>query len=494
MSTYYKRQGRIVSWDSTDAKVVSEIPVVAGTPAPVLQTAAQFDALPEPVKKAIDTAVTEHVQLMRHGALNMTGAERQKLWNQAQRGRWAYSAYNADPNFTGKEDDRWTVEYGDQGLTAQKLGLGDSKAQLDLPGCRHPRGSRVYELRQLLVGELNKIAPKDGTADTCLQVCDEDGDMLKMMNQYETLAKKKMVGKCTLASFDKDPKLKLLAAKREMLKRMTFAYLHAECEGTNRCNPYGDDNCVKPSLIPCSGLLEADSLLFGDDELAGIGREIAGKQRHGDSPAARGFAANLFQTNTLAPGAKRKDGEASVWVNVCYPVVDSLHSFSAPTGKLDASADGMTMAVKWIEANAMETSKYYTLQALDAAIRKQKRRILAVNRQMLTLQSRLAQIAPGDALGYADEGYGDAMANMEMFVGTTVGGVKNALIARQAEKSMKQSREKLDLQMSVAPVENRREYQKQMRRMGLAGRSRSRSKSKRSRSRSRSSKRGGGRR
>ena len=482
MATYYYKLGRYVAKIATDNTVSILHKVPDGETA---ISKADFEKLD---KTAKDNVMTKMRAIDERGFGNLD-PNRGDLWKQAQNGRWRVPVL---------KDGTWTAEslFSQDGMDYASLGIGtDGSTKIDAPSCRHPRGSRVYQLRKLLVDELNKIAPtSDPKADeSCMQVCDEDRDMLKMMKSYRDL-QGKLTGKCTLASFDKDPKLKLLAAKRAMLDRQSFAYLHGECEGTNRCNPYGDA-CVKTTLIPCSGLLEADSLLFGDDQLAGIGREIAGKQRHGDSPAARGFAANLFQTNTLAPGAKRKGGKPSVWVNICYPVVDSATSF-APGGKLDVSSSGMTMAVKWIEANAMETAKYHTLQALDEAIKRQKRRILAVNRQMLTLQTRLSQISPSDSFGLADASYPDAIQNMELFVENTVGGIKNQLIRRNAEKRLKDSRDTLDMHMAVAPAEDRREYMRQLRKMGLAegqgsssrkSRSRSRSKSgKRSRSRSRS--------
>ena len=50
---------------------------------------------------------------------------------------------------------------------------------------------------------------------------------MSMLAQYQKLSQGKMVGKCTLASFENDLKPKLLAAKREMLDRMSFAF-HGE--------------------------------------------------------------------------------------------------------------------------------------------------------------------------------------------------------------------------------------------------------------------------
>jgi hypothetical protein len=294
--------------------------------------------------------------------------------------------------------------------------------------CSNGAADRLQSLRDTLVSELNALA-----TSACDVPCDEDKELDELMDRYkkhadDLAARTSGGGKSSgahCATFDNDPTIQLLKAKREQLESFTFAYLHGECEGAHRCNPH--TSVIHPSLLACSGLLDG-AVLFHDDALADIGREIAGKQARTLSPAANGFAASLFQTDTIAPGLNQSDGEPTYWVNVCFraPHSDGLmpghHGFH----------------VKWVPANPLEVAKFQTLRHIDLTIRKHKQRILQVNHQMFTLQRRLRSARAQSAQvyfarprrGLASDAF---EADLTMFVGETADRLKNKLRVRNTD-------------------------------------------------------------
>jgi hypothetical protein len=317
----------------------------------------------------------------------------------------------------------------DAGVAGTKVRNYTPHVETSGKACSNGAADRLQSLRDTLVSELNALA-----TSACDVPCDEDKELDELMQRYQQhannlLASKTSVGSkpsgANCATFDSDPTIQLLKAKKEQLESFTFAYLHGECEGAHRCNPH--TSVIHPSLLACSGLLDG-AVLFHDDALADIGREIAGKQARTLSPAANGFAASLFQTDTIAPGLNQSDGEPTYWVNVCFraPHSDGLmpghHGFH----------------VKWVPANPLEVAKFQTLRHIDLTIRKHKQRILQVNHQMFTLQRRLRSARAQSAQVYfARPRRGLASnafdADLNMFVDETADRLKNKLRVRNTD-------------------------------------------------------------
>lgn len=385
-------------------------------------------------------------------------------------------------------------------LRRSVLGEDEDGNPLELPGCKTPRGSRQLQLRRILMKELHAMDQANSASTSgskaCLPLCDEDKALQDMMDRY-----KKFLGKgqqkCNIQGFDKDRKIILLKAKKHVLESMSFAFLHGECEGTNYCNPFPGNSRVPKSLIACSGLQDAGALFFYDEDLASVGCQIAGKQKRGDSPAARGFCADFFETGTIAPGKG-----STVWVNVCYPVANGAHAlgggeddvpapFSALSG--GGALDNAHMEVRWVQCNELERAKHETLQAIDRAMKQQKRRILEINRQVLTLQTRLYEVNPMDA-DYAssdDEDY--LVDNMKMYVTNSADRVRYRMMNKFAKNSLRANEEDLRMRAMHGPREDRAAFRRAMRKLGAVddddvvpkkSRSKSRSKSRRSKSRS----------
>jgi hypothetical protein len=324
-------------------------------------------------------------------------------------------------------------KYLDDFGVAQDVSTYASKAfPKDADACGDKSSDRRIQLRDTLVAELNALA-----TSACDVPCDEDKELDELMKEYEAHAKSLSGASTTAsmcASFDNDPTIRLLNAKAEQLKSFSFAYLHGECEAAQRCNPHAE--IVHTSLLACSGLMDG-GVLFHDEALAKIGREIAGPQQARTlSPAANGFAASLFQTDTVAPGLNKSGGEPTYWVNVCFP---TPNHYGMP------GTSNTTYGVKWVPANPLEVAKYETLRHIALTIRKHKKRILQVNHQVFTLQRRLRNARTQSAQAYfarprarfggAAGSSGKAVdADMEMFVQETGARLKNQLRMRNSDQ------------------------------------------------------------
>ena len=303
--------------------------------------------------------------------------------------------------------------------TASKVDKYDPNLKQMGDACGKVGADRLQSLRDTLVAELNALA-----TSACDVPCDEDKELDELMEKYKTHAAKAASGaKTGCATFDNDQTIQLLKAKKEQLKSFSFAYLHGECEAAHLCNPHTD--VIDEKLIACSGLLDG-GVLFHDDSLADIGRQIGGRQARTLSPAANGFAASLFQTDTIAPGLNQSDGEPTYWVNVCSPAL--------PDQGVQMGA--RHVHVKWVPANPLEVAKFQTLRHLDVTIRKHKERILQVNHQMFSLRRRLGDARARSAQAYFTRPLRKASGqdvDMEMFVNETAGRLKNKLHARHSE-------------------------------------------------------------
>ena len=310
------------------------------------------------------------------------------------------------PNYLLKKEDRDTEKTAKFESVVGKCGLVE--------------GSRLYKLRDQLIKQLRDLAEKQGKDENCIGVCQEDEDLLTMIEKM-----RKLMGEdaknCQLETFDKNERLKLLAAKRAMLDRADFSFLHSECESDINCNPF-KENVIPVSLRKCSGVYEGE-ILFNSPQMAAIGKALAGKQRNGESPAALGHASNLYPTGVIAPGTDPNQ----LWVNVCYLVSIPFSSLSKDArAKLKAMREADKAArkageplpdqelqevtyldTKWVPANVMEQEKFVTMQKLDKAITEQKRTILKVNRRIIQLQLQMLNVQGNDEwFSHEDNSYG----------------------------------------------------------------------------------------
>ena len=243
------------------------------------------------------------------------------------------------------------------------------------------QSERLDELQRKLIDELNKLsveASKNEADGLCGLSCSEDTEMERMQHMYtKILAEAKNTGggngvSCDLNTFDEDDTIKLLQGKKVQLEAQSFAFLHAECEAVEQCDPHKLLN-IPESLVDCSGLHESE-ILFNDTHMAAIGQYLAGAQRDGQSPGALGHASRLYKPGTIAPGVNPDE----LWINVCYrvPGVDD--------------GDVKKIDTMWVRANVCDQRKYETLRAIRKAITEQKRAILALNREILDLQYQVS--------------------------------------------------------------------------------------------------------
>ena len=266
------------------------------------------------------------------------------------------------------------VEYiGDDGTTYT------SRPTVPTTDCTGP-GERMKTLQEKLVKQLDDLAKQAGDEQPnalCGLACSEDIEMARMLKMYEKLLKDaqaktggQSVG-CDLTKFEDDETLKLLRQKQGLLEKQSFAFLHAECEAVEQCEPH--EHLINDELIDCSGLHESE-ILFNDTHMAAIGQYLAGAQRDGQSPGALGHASRLYKSGTIAPGVNPDE----LWINVCYrvPGVDD--------------GDEKKIDTMWVRANVCDQRKYETLRAIRKAITEQKRAILALNREILDLQYQVS--------------------------------------------------------------------------------------------------------
>jgi hypothetical protein len=239
--------------------------------------------------------------------------------------------------------------------------------------------ARMKDLQTKLIVQLNTLEKEASSSEAdalCGLACSEDVEMDRMMRQYEEVLEKAKAqsqpgaptAACELTKFDADETIALLKQKKKLLKKQSFAFLHAECEAVELCDPY-DAQHVPKKLVACSGLHDSE-MLFNDTSMAAIGQYLAGPQRDGQSPGALGHASRLYPTGTIAPGVNPDE----LWINVCYRVAGTKDN-------QEGSVDTM-----WVRANVCDQRKYETLRAIDKAITEQKRAILALNREILDLQ------------------------------------------------------------------------------------------------------------
>lgn len=296
--------------------------------------------------------------------------------------------------------------------------------------CGLIEGSRLYKLREQLVKQLKDLAAQqDDPKNKCITVCKEDEELLAMMDQLKSLMGDHATS-CQLEEFSDNEKLKLIAAKKGMLEKADFSFLHSECESDINCNPFQDD-VIPKSLLDCCGLLQGE-ILFNSPKMAAIGKALAGKQRNGQSPAALGHASHLYDTGIIAPGTNPDQ----LWVNVCYLVSVPLAQLdkkrrdeikakqvaqkaaraadlaAAKTAKAAGTAvpaatvghitEVTYLDTKWVPANVCEQEKFNTLQVLKKAVTDQKRTILKVNRQILQLQMQMLNVQ-GDDNWFSDD-------------------------------------------------------------------------------------------
>jgi hypothetical protein len=237
----------------------------------------------------------------------------------------------------------------------------------------------MKDLQTKLIVQLNTLEKEASSSEAdalCGLACSEDVEMDRMMRQYEEVLEKAKAqsqpgaptAACELTKFDADETIALLKQKKKLLKKQSFAFLHAECEAVELCDPY-DAQHVPKKLVACSGLHDSE-MLFNDTSMAAIGQYLAGPQRDGQSPGALGHASRLYPTGTIAPGVNPDE----LWINVCYRVAGTKDN-------QEGSVDTM-----WVRANVCDQRKYETLRAIDKAITEQKRAILALNREILDLQ------------------------------------------------------------------------------------------------------------
>ena len=324
--------------------------------------------------------------------------------------------------------------------------LGGKPFGNDIGPCGIPKGSRTWKLRAQLMKQLKTL---DGESD-CLGQCKEDESLDKMEKRFAKFFQKQDE-KCVLSSFEKDDRLRLLAAKKEMLEHQSFAFLHSECEGDEECNPFEADIMSK-TLIECCGVKDGE-LLFGDESMAAVGKFLSGSQKVGESPAALGHASNLYPTGLIAPGVDK----SKLWINICYLVARSELDMSAAEiaqrkeGK-ELQAEHAYLDTKWVPANVLEQKKYTTLKGIDRAITERKRAILKVNRQILELQLQMANVHGSDHFFSGEDSdtsdFADSQRGLELYVTNSVTRAKNMLLGSEARRKMKEADEAFHLRVA----------------------------------------------
>lgn len=365
------------------------------------------------------------------------------------------------------------------------MGTGTFQQQSpDLGACGIPKGSRTWRLRQQLMTQLKGLAKSEGAADgLCFGSCKEDEHLEKMEATY----RKHFKGDCGLSSFKNDDRLKMLEAKKQMLHRQSFAFLHSECEGDDECNPFGKDDIMPEPLLDCCGVREG-ALLFGDESMAAVGKFLSGSQKAGESPAALGHASNLYQTGLIAPGVDK----SKLWINICYLVGKPMQDLSEAQKKgVDskrlASSDNAYLDTKWVPANVLEQKKYMTLKGIERAITERKRAILKVNRQILELQMQMANVQGSDNYFSGDEDSGsdssfvNTQKGIEMYVQNSVNRAKSVLLGAAAKRHLREADQKFNMRVAHGKKGVARETEKALAKL-IGGKKKKTHKRKRHRS------------
>lgn len=326
-----------------------------------------------------------------------------------------------------------SVGYYDQ--TQDQKGQNFTKGTTVDKWCQ--RTNTTSALRQKLMDQLNEMA--DPTKEPCWKVdmCKEDYALEKLRDQYKKLADARYqrmseagantceLPKC-LQDFDDDAEIKYLDAKRKTLESLSFNFLHRICDNvTQGCAPNG----LKPmpdTLLECSGIYKPNALFFMDRDLAAIGRQCAGSQRNGNTPAARGHCADFFPVGTVARGSD------ALYVNVC------TYSYECNEAK---------PVVKWVRANLLENAAYATRKEIMNRITARKKQILSYGKEILKLQSKMYLLQPtvkGMGRVQSDPNLCLPVANVDQVVQLGLQRFKANMISKQNEAELKEMKQSLD--------------------------------------------------
>tara|TARA_B100001093_G_scaffold520322_2_gene614673 strand:+ start:4351 stop:5607 length:1257 start_codon:yes stop_codon:yes gene_type:complete len=266
------------------------------------------------------------------------------------------------------------------------------------------------QLRKQLLAKLKELAAATTTRECfAVEMCQEDYALHQLRKLYEGMVERAETMKgqmgitgCDLKqcfkSFHEDKEINYLLSKLNTLNSLSFGFLHKVCDSVDKgclMEPQrdasgkierdGDGNpkmqaveTIPLSLIACSMIHKPNSLLFGDKDMAALGRQLT-SQRNGPSPAARGFSPCLFPIGTIARGS-----DSALYVNVCQKQYE---------------CDQPKTIARWVRANLMEVALFQTAKEIRSRITARKRQLIAYAKQMMTLQSKMMSMHPLQGLG-----------------------------------------------------------------------------------------------